>query len=165
MNPQTAILFFLILVSSLSFGQTAQQIDSLLSALTKTQNSKEISTEQEAIKIISYGKNVLPLLAEMFDDNTSTEIYSNCQNLNLTRGEVAIILADRIEYMPYAKLTNVQNCLMAFCENNPNLIEYYLYTIRRDNVKEFQGRYKDWLTSKDRRNWPSNLNSKKKKTK
>lgn len=159
------ILTILTTLNSLTFGQTTpQEIDSLLSVLAKTHISKEIMTNQAAIKIVSYGRNVLSLLADKFDDSTLTEVNSDCQNLRLTKGEIAMILADRIEYMPYAKLTNIQNCIMTFCEDNPNLIEYYFFAIRRDDVKEFQGRYKDWLTSGERKKWPPYLNNKKKKT-
>lgn len=167
MKLHAAILILTILttLNGLSFGQASQEIDSLLSVLAKAQNSNEISTKHAANEIINYGKNVLLLLADRFDDNTSTEVNSDCQNFKLTKGEIAMILADRIEYMPYAKLTNIQNCLMTFCEDNPNLIEYYFYAIRRDNVKKFQVRYKDWLKSGERKKWPPYLNNKKKKTK
>lgn len=150
-------------MTSLSYGQTQFKIDSLLTALYDIENSKELSKRPEGKLIISYGDKVLPMLTAYFTDTTLTEIKSDCQSLNLTKGEVAIILADRIEFMPYAKLTNIQNCLLEFCKDNPNLIEYYLYAIRRDNVKEFQDRYNKWLTSKDRKKWGPYLTNKKKK--
>lgn len=50
--------------------------------------------------------------------------------------------------MPYFVLTGMQNCLLEFCENNPNLIEYYLPWINRDGVLNFKDKYINWL-SKD----------------
>ena len=39
----------------------------------------------------------------------------------------------------------MKNCLLTFCENNPNWVEYYLYAINRDGLSNFQTKYKDWL--------------------
>ncbi|HOY12607.1 MAG TPA: hypothetical protein PLY70_05680 [Saprospiraceae bacterium] len=149
-------------MSGAAFGQTQLLIDSLVTVLSETKNSIEISKKPEAIKIISYGQKSLTFLSNIFDDQTLTETRSEFQNLVLTKGEIAIILADKIEYMPYGRLTNIQNCLLEFCKDNPNLVEYYLFSIRSNNVKEFQRRYKDWLTSKERKEWTPYLNAKKK---
>ncbi len=67
----------------------------------------------------------LTYLAKFFDIPTQTIIYSDCQNRFLTKGEVAIIVADRLKTMPYYNLTGIQNCTLSHCENNSNLIEYY----------------------------------------
>lgn len=161
----TTILFLLIFCSSVTYGQTQSIIDRLLKELYKTTNSKELSTRSEAKQIISFGEEALPILSNYFNDTTLTVVKSECQNLMLNRGEIAIILADCIEYMPYAMLTNIENCLLEFCEGNPNLIEYYLYAIRRDNVNRFQEKYTVWLTSKDRRKWGPYKTNKERKTK
>lgn len=42
----------------------------------------------------------------------------------------------------------MRNCLLEFCENNPNLIEFYLDWINRDGVLNFKDNYINWL-SKD----------------
>ncbi|MXV50071.1 hypothetical protein GS399_03735 [Pedobacter sp. HMF7647] len=165
MKRPAIILIYLTLLTSLSFGQSQSQVDSLLTALYDTKKSKDISTQKEATQIISFGDKVLPLLTKLFSDNTPTEINSECQGLKLTKGEVAIILADRIEIMPYALLTHIQNCSLEFCNDNPNLIEYYLNAIRRDGVEKFQNRYTDWLDSKDRKQWNPYLTNNKIKLK
>mgnify|MGYP000854478403 CR=1 FL=1 len=162
MKQRLILSFFLVLLSGAAFGQTQLLIDSLVTVLSETKNSIEISKKPEAIKIISYGQKSLTFLSNIFDDQTLTETRSEFQNLVLTKGEIAIILADKIEYMPYGRLTNIQNCLLEFCKDNPNLVEYYLFSIRSNNVKEFQRRYKDWLTSKERKEWTPYLNAKKK---
>jgi len=148
---------------NLSYSQSKSKLDSLLISLWKIDNSKNIISQPQAKEIIQYGEKVLPVLAAYFSDSTQTRIQSECQNLYLTKGEVAIILADRIELMPYAVLTGIQNCTLEFCKNTPNLIEYYLSAIRRDGVTSFQTKYVKWLASIDRKEWSPYLNNKKRK--
>lgn len=131
---------------------TLKLLDSLLlSIYDGVSNSKYISRTKQAKQIISFGRSVLPALSMYFSDTTQTKIRSECQNFNLNRGEVAIVLADRIERMPYFYVTHIQNCTLQFCEDNPNLVEFYFYAIRRDTVQSFQERYVEWLSSDDRK--------------
>jgi len=147
-----ALLFLTILLNlNLSFSQTESEIDSLLNGIAKTENSIGIVKTKQAERIMAFGEKSLPILAEFFTDSTLTEIKSECNKRNLTKGELAIIIADRIEGMPFALLTGVQNCLLEFCENNPNLIEYYLPWIKIDGGKSFKEKYINWLASYDRK--------------
>jgi hypothetical protein len=164
MIKSLAISTILTLSINFSVGQTRQSIDSLLSPLYDMKNSKNLSKKTQAKQIINYGHKVLPILATFFTDTTQTKIKSDCQNIYLTKGEVAIILSDRIEMMPYATLTGIQNCLLSFCKDNPNWIEYYLYAIRRGGTKLFKEKYTSWLASKDRKKWAPHINNKKKKS-
>ena len=163
MTKRIAILLLLFLQFDRTFSQSKKEIDSLLSVVNEIENSKSITSSPAAIKIIAYGGKVLPLLASYFQDTIKTHIKSDCQDILLNKGEVAIIIADRIELMPYALLTGIENCLLQFCKDNPNWIEYYLVAIRRDGVKTFSRKYSDWLMSKDRKKWTSYVINKKKK--
>ena len=163
MARQFLILTFLTFLFKLSFSQSNFEIDSLLFDLYTTDSSKDLSTRPQAKRILAYGDKVLPILALKFLDTIQTNVKSHCQDFYLTRGEVAIIMADRIELMPYATLTGIQNCLLEFCKDNPNFIEYYLYAVRRDKVQAFQRKYLDWLQSRDRRKWTPYLTNKKKR--
>ena len=145
------ILLTILLNLNLSFSQTESEIDLLLNGISETENSKEITKTEQAKKIIAFGENSLKTLAEFFTDSTLTKVKSECQERNLTKGEIAIIMADRIEGMPYFIVTGVQNCTMEFCENNPNLIEYYLPWIEKDGGKSFQEKYINWLASYERK--------------
>ncbi|AUC80755.1 hypothetical protein [Lacinutrix sp. Bg11-31] len=145
------ILLTILLNLNLSFSQTESEIDLLLNGISKTENSKEITKTEQSKKIIAFGENSLKTLAEFFTDSTLTKVKSECQERNLTKGEIAIIIADRIEGMPYFIVTGVQNCTMEFCENNPNLIEYYLPWIEKDGGKLFKEKYINWLASYDRK--------------
>ena len=97
-------------------------------------------------KIKEFGEKSLIVLAEFFTDSTLTKVKSDCHNRNLTKGEIAIIIADRIEGIPYFTVFRIQNCTLTFCENNPNRVEYYL----GGNNEIIQERYMEWLYSKDR---------------
>jgi hypothetical protein len=140
-------LIIIISILNLNFGlaQTESELDTLLNGIAKTENSKGITKTEQAEKIITYGEKSLLILAKFFTDQTLTNVKSECQERNLTKGEIAIIMADQIQRMPYAKLTGIQNCLLTFCENNPNLIEYYLWAIKRDGTEKFQEKYRDWI--------------------
>jgi hypothetical protein len=152
-----------ILISTFGFSQSKSDIESLLDGISKIENSKEITKTEQAEKLIEYGWRILPTLAEFFTDQTQTDVISDCVERNLSKGEIAIIMADRIEMMPYFPLTGIQNCLMIFCEQNPNFVEYYLPYIKRDGIEQFQEKYLKWLSSDDRIDWTPMVNYKTKK--
>lgn len=145
----------IILIFTFNFGlsQTNTEIDSLLNEIARIENSKEIINTNEGKKIIDYGWKLLPKLSEFFTDKTKTNVRSECVGRNLTKGEIAIILADKIEGMPYAQITGIQNCLAAFCEKNMNFIEFYLDFIKIDGVEKFQVKYNEWLKSDANIEW------------
>lgn len=145
------ILLTILLNFNLGFSQTESEVNSILNEIAKTENSIGIVKTEQAEIIMAFGGKSLPILADFFTDSTLTEIKSECNSRILTKGELAIIIADRIESMPFALLTGVQNCTMEFCENNPNLIEYYLPWIKKDGGKSFKEKYINWLASYDRK--------------
>lgn len=145
------LLFLILLLNlNLSFSQTKSEIDSLLNEISEIENSKEIIKTIQAEKLIAFGEKSLLTLSIFFTDSSFTKVKSDCHNRNLTKGEIAIIIADRIERMPYFTVTRIRNCILTFCENNPNLIEYYFDINNYLNNKVFQERYVEWLYSKDR---------------
>lgn len=143
----------IILTVHPSSAQTASTIDSLLSLAGNTKDSREIVNSPATKEIMKYGEDALKLLAEFFTDKTPTSTKSECQKRDLVKGDLAIIIADRIEVMPYALLTGIQNCTMESCDNNPNFIEIYLSAIKRDGYEEFRLKYLDWLKSEGREGW------------
>ncbi|WP_196887306.1 hypothetical protein [Aureivirga sp. CE67] len=156
-------LIIVVLISCFGFSQSKSEIENLLDGISTIENSKEIAKTEQAEKLIEYGWRILPTLAEFFSDQTLTEIKSECNNRVLNKGEIAIIMADQIEGMPYATVTGIQNCTFTFCENNANLIEYYLPYIQRDGIEKFLKKYMEWLASDDRIDWKLFLTAKTKK--
>ena len=155
MKKSTLSFLILLIIVQINFAQTKVEIDSLLNEISKTENSKLITETEQAIKLNGFGKNALLPLASFFSDKTLTTVRSECNNRYLTKGEIAIIMADRIQFMPYYPLTGIQNCILAFCKDNPNLIEYYLDAITRTGVDIFQIKYINWLNSDEYRNYTS----------
>jgi len=141
-------LIIIISILNLNFGfsQTRSEIDLLLNGISETRNSKEITKTRQAKKIIAFGENSLKTLSHFFTDSSLTKIKSECQKRNLTKGEIAIIVADKIERMPYFQLTGMQNCFLEFCKDNPNLIEYYLPSIKYIGIEKFKEKYVEWLS-------------------
>ncbi|MFS4494493.1 hypothetical protein [Maribacter sp. 2308TA10-17] len=163
MKKTTTILFAILLNFNVGLSQTLPEIDSLLNGISEIENSKGITKTGQAEKIIAFGESSLTTLAEFFTDTTITKVKSECQERNLTKGEIAIIMADRIEGMPYATITGVQNCLLTFCTGNVNLIEYYLWAIKDSGMENFKEKYKKWLLSDDRIEWRPLIDYKTKK--
>jgi hypothetical protein len=161
--------FIIILFASFSlnvYSQSKHQVDSLLSSVCLTKDSKDIVKGSQAKRIIAYGNRLLPTLSDFFSDTTATKVKSDCQGRFLNRGEVAIILADKIELMPYAVVTGIQNCTLEFCKNNPNGIEFYLNAIKQNGIEKFSKKYNAWLDSNERKTWPpSKINKASRKAK
>lgn len=150
MKKVSFILLISVLNLNIGFAQTESEIDSLLNEIGKTKNSKEIIKTKQAEKLIAFGEKSLLSLTDFFTDTTLTKVKSECHNRNLTKGEIAIIIADKIEKMPYFQVTRIQNCTIAFCDDNPNNIEYYFGINNFLNNIEFKEKYVEWLFSKDR---------------
>ncbi len=157
---KNGLLFLTLLLNlNLSYSQTESEIDLLLIGIAETENSKGIIKTEQAEKIIAFGEKSLPILADFFTDSTLTKVKSECHERNLTKGEIAIIMADQIDRMPYALLTGVQNCLLEFCKDNSNLIEYYLPWVNRDGFLNFKEKYISWLSGE----WIKNVSGKKRR--
>lgn len=136
------------------FGQSEEELQGLLRELgEQTLNSKEIKQNEAAIQIMDYGVEIIPMLIGSFSNSSYTNTYSECQGRDLTIGEIAIILVDRIEPMPYFQITGVQNCLLTFCDKNDNLIEYYLKWDDGRSQIQFADKYSSWFSSEDRKGW------------
>lgn len=147
-----------MLVSIEIYGQSKEEIQGLLREVgEQTLNSKEIKHNKAAIRVMDYGVEIIPKLIGSFSNSSNTKTYSECQERNLTVGEIAIILVDKIEPMPYFQITGVQNCLLTFCDKNDNLIEYYLQWDDKRNQKQFADKYSNWFSSKDRKGWTNSF--------
>jgi hypothetical protein len=140
---KTSICLLLLLFGFLTTGQTHKEISDYLDQLGReTGSTDELLESPHAKAILTYGEKALPILAEFFTDTSPVKTYSYCREIRLNKGELAIILADQIKGMPYAKLTHIQNCTMESCPSG--FIEFYLDFIRRDGINEFHRRYLEW---------------------
>jgi len=150
-NQSKLLLLFLLIVNIGVNAQSNNEVEKLLLTIGKeTKNSKAIISNKSAQKIMDYDIKVIPFLIHFFSNQVKTKTYSECQERNLTIGEIAIILVDRIEMMPYHTVTGIQNCMLSFCEDNENLIEYYFRWNDDKSLLEFIRKYKVWFSSKER---------------
>ncbi|MEO0899825.1 MAG: hypothetical protein AAFY71_25660 [Bacteroidota bacterium] len=154
MKSGIIIYILIVLLQQIGCAQSIVEIDSLLDKIGgEVENSKMIHQNENSIRVINYKAEILSTLSYFFTNSISTNIYSECQSRNLTKGELAMILADRIEFMPYFTITGVQNCLLTFCEGNSNFIEYYFHWSDKSEIEVVQNNYVSWLKSKDRKDW------------
>lgn len=149
------LLFFFLLLTTCRLQTAAQaqcDISTVLSGLSCP--SAQVTTDSSVIPLLAKGDTLLSLLAEHFTDYSVSRVYSACTKRFLTRGELAMILADKIEGMPYYLLTGFENCLLDQCPDNPNRVEYYLPYIRsRGITRLLQQRYREWLAGPERRKY------------
>lgn len=146
------LIIILISSSNFAFSQLKTEIEDLLTGVYRVHDSKDIIKDEYALKISDYGEAALDILPDFFLDDSKTEVYSECLKRKLTKGEIAIILCDRIEIIPYFQLIDMQNFGLSFCQDNPNFVESYLNTIKKQSAKKFKERYVLWLHSEERKN-------------
>ena len=151
----------IIVLSIGGLTTSAQTQDDIATLIARLCGQSELLTKDSSVAILlDNGEKLLPVLSKQFTDSTKSTVFSKCTGRYLTRGEIAIILADRIEGMPYFTLTGLQNCTLESCDNNPNFVEYYLEFIRlRSMTKIFQKRYDEWLTSSDRKKYRNTISN------
>lgn len=145
-----SILVILFLFLKLNcFSQTNVEVYSLLKEISLTEDSREIVHTNAGRILLNYDWKVAAILSEYFLDSNKTKVYSDCLERYLTIGEIAIIIADRIDGMNYYRLTLLQNCLGEFCKGNANIIEYYLPYIHEISLSDFKERYLLWIKSEE----------------
>ena len=140
----------LILYANLVCGQSKSEIEDLLMDVSTVSDSKDIIKNQSALKISDYQEEALNILTDFFTDDTKINVYSKCLKRKLSKGELAIILCDRIEIIPYFELINMQNFTLLFCKDNPNFVEPYLDIIKKQSPAKFRDKYAQWLHSDKR---------------
>lgn len=142
----------LILYTNFVFGQSKSEVEDLLMDVSKVSDSKDIIKNESAMRISDYQEEALNILTDFFTDDTKTNVYSKCLKRKLSKGELAIILCDRIEIIPYFELINMQNFTLLFCKDNPNFVEPYLDIIKKQSPAKFRDKYVKWLHSEERAN-------------
>ncbi len=142
-----------LLLFSLSFGLDGQDsstpVCDCLARLEQELDSKEIKDHPCLGRIIGQVEDPLLLINDL-DNVDSSLVYSHCKSRYLTFGEVALIVMERIEHIPYATALGIQNCTHAHCEDNLNLIEYFFSYWDDFTYDNLFDEYRDYLHSSRR---------------
>lgn len=111
---------------------------------TKQLNSKGDPVFQSMVK---YGAPVIVHLMDMLDDTTVTKLFNSCTNKNYTVGDLAFLLIDEIEWIPFALVIKMQWCTFRACGSLPD----YFWDYLRENRKSFKQNYQTYYYSKERK--------------
>ena len=141
----------------LASGQTDRSISTMIS-LIKSVPFHYTSSSQKDIKklailnklndasfqmIVSYDTVAIPYLINKLNDTTLTEIYNSCSKNNFKIGDIAFLLINDIEQIPYSTVTNTQWCLVGQCGKLPD----YFFNYLELNRLEFQLKYRKYYYS------------------
>jgi hypothetical protein len=156
--------FYLLLISLSSLhlsstGQTESSVNRMVSLIKTIPEKYSTHYNRNEIKsilnkqddgwfkiIVKYDTNVIPFLINLIGDGTPSMAFNTCSNANYRTGDVAILLINDIEQIPYATVTHSQWCTFGQCGVLPDGFFYYTNAHRRD----FQEQYKTYYSGKER---------------
>lgn len=87
-------------------------------------------------------------------------VYSQCKSRHLTYGEVTFIIMEHIEIIPSSLALGIQNCTHTYCNDNPNLIEYYFTYSDSYTYSNLFSSYRNYLFSKRRKEFITHIRDK-----
>lgn len=149
--------FFSLVVSFSLQGQASSTpICDCIAQLEQELDSKEIKEISCLKQLIARIEDPIFLIDDL-DNVDSSMVYSQCKSRHLTYGEVAFIIMEHIEPIPYSMALGIQNCTHAHCADNANLIEYF-YTYWDTYTYDYLfGKYFEYLHSEERKEFVSDM--------
>ncbi|TVZ55827.1 hypothetical protein OD91_1095 [Lutibacter sp. Hel_I_33_5] len=143
----------MIFNSFCSYSQTNEKIEHLLDEILLIDgNYNNIIESKQANELISYGEKILPKLTFFFTSLEISKLSYKCYNYNFTKGEISIMIAERIEPIPNFKIKYpVENYLWAGCKGFPKWVNYNIQKIRVGGLEQFKLIYTKWLNSSKRK--------------
>ena len=156
------ILITLLLANSTTNGQNQNSINRMI-AMVKSVPSKYVTVfadKRDANKfdqkedvwygvIKHYDTLAIKFLINLITDTTNTKIQNACTKEKYKIGDLAVLLINDIEQMPYATVTRSQWCLWSMCGILP---EGFISYINLDRQK-FKIAYEEYYHSKMRRSF------------
>ena len=91
--------------------------------------------------IVKYDTAAISFLINLINDTTTSKAINTCSNSNYKIGDLAVMLINDIEPMPYATITNMQWCLPGECGILPYGFMDYVNSHRKDFQSEYQAYY------------------------
>jgi len=97
--------------------------------------------------ILSKDTFAIPELIKLLVDTSTSKVKNINTDTYYKKGDLALILINYIEWVPFYSITRVQWCICCDCGNMPNGFLQYLDA----NRPEFQNKYVLYFRSKERR--------------
>ena len=104
--------------------------------------------DPEYTSILKKGPRIIPSLITVLTDTTKTSIIDKCTGKYFTMGQLAYILIDNIERIPFALVTGISADVIRGCSY---LADGVLYYVRYDGSK-FQVQYRAYFYSVRKKN-------------
>ncbi len=144
------LVLFVLYQTALLPAQTQDTpIFDYLCQLENDLDSKSIQYNTSLCQIIIETQDPLMLIQEL-ENHDPSRVYSTCVSRYLTYAEVALIVMEHIEPIPYFAALGIQNCTRVKCPGNSNLIEYFFAYWGDYNYEYLLRKYRHYLTSERR---------------
>ncbi len=153
MKAFTIILLLQVLSCQVYAQVSDNSIDKLFNAVTSPPHciivrrdssiNKEVTIDSLYLNIIKDGKSAVPYLIRQLIDTTDTKIFSQFLKRYLKRSDLALLLINDIEHIPFAKITRMQWCICCDCINFP--VDFFQYFDK--NRIEFHKNYREYFYS------------------
>ena len=153
-SMRVATILFAFFMCGKIFAQDASSISIKLNQIEKIPCSylkKEISDKKFYDKafdfILAQDTFAIPALINLLGDTSASKVKNLNSNTYYKKGDLAFILINYIEGVPFALITHSQWCICCDCGNLPKDFLQYVDS----NRYEFQKKYQSYYTSEERR--------------
>ncbi|MEO5943478.1 MAG: hypothetical protein ABIP30_08670 [Ferruginibacter sp.] len=151
---KVAIMVIVLFTGSKLFAQDfsnisikLNQIETLPCSYIKDENSGRKFYDKAFDFILSQDTFAIPSLINLLTDTSVSKVKKTGTNYYYKKGDLAFILINYIEWVPFALITHSQWCICCDCGNLP--MGFLQYVDR--NRFEFQRNYQSYFVSEERR--------------
>lgn len=138
------------------------RIETIRCDYLKRQGSSKMISDKAFSYILAKDTFAIPTLIDLLSDTSPSKVKKDSTSY-YKKGDLAAIIINQIEFMPFAKLTQSQWCICCDCGGLPSDFLNFLDSHRL----EFQKNYKAYFKSQERQKSPkpsSKRTSKKRKS-
>ena len=151
---RVAIILFAFFMCGKIFAQDASsisiklnQIEAIPCSYIKNEISGKTFHDKAFDFILAQDTFAIPILINLLTDTSASKVKNLDANDYYKKGDLAFILINYIEWVPFALITHSQWCICCDCGNLPKDFLQYVDS----NRLEFQNKYRSYYTSEERR--------------
>ena len=151
---RVAVILFAFFISSKLFAQDASsisikinQIETIPCSYIKNESLRRKPYDKAFDFILAQDTFAIPALINLLTDTSATKVKNLDANSCYKKGDLAFILINFIEWVPFALITHSQWCICCDCGNLPKGFLKYVDS----NRFEFQKKYQSYYVSEERR--------------